>query len=145
MPNGFIVMSLRADPYAVMNTARGPRSSLAFRGRGAEVLFRLLNVRRGKGAHEMAVPSRKRHLSGEARRALELLLDPNGTSEALMLAHGFTERMLGRLVRAGLITIRRELIKADGKTFDVGRVQITNAGRQELESFAARRPSPRLP
>ncbi len=35
-------------------------------------------------------------------------VDQHGTTAALMLAHGFTDRMLVRLVRAGLITIRHE-------------------------------------
>jgi len=58
----------------------------------------------------MAAPSRKRHLTWQARCALELLLEQRGTTEAVMLAHGFTERMLGRLVRAGLITTRHEVL-----------------------------------
>jgi len=36
-------------------------------------------------AHEMAAPSRKRHLGGEARRALELFIDPNGKTQAVLL------------------------------------------------------------
>jgi hypothetical protein len=76
---------------------------------------------------------RKRRLSGEARRALELLVDQRGTTEALMLAHGFTDRMLVRLVRAGLITIRHEVIKTGAKLIGVGRVRITAAGRKAIE------------
>src|SRR5262249_15979375 len=72
----------------------------------------------------MAAPSRKRRLSDEARRALELLVGERGSTEALMLAHGFTDRMLRRLVRAGLITIRHEMIEADAKAkaIEVGNV-----------------------
>ena len=33
----------------------------------------------------MAAPSRKRHLGGEARRALELFIDPNGKTQAVLL------------------------------------------------------------
>jgi hypothetical protein len=88
---------------------------------------------------------RKRRLSGEARRALELLVDQRGTTEALMLAHGFTDRMLVRLVRAGLITIRHEVIKTGAKLIGVGRVRITDAERRALEGVTKRRPSPRLP
>ncbi len=36
-------------------------------------------------AHEMAAPSRKRHLGGEARRALELFIDPNRKTQAVLL------------------------------------------------------------
>ena len=81
----------------------------------------------------MAAPSRKRRLSGEARRALELLVDLRGTTEALMLAHGFTDRMLARLVRAGLITIRHEVINAGAKPIEIGKVMITYSGRRALE------------
>jgi hypothetical protein len=82
----------------------------------------------------MAAPPQKRHLAWNARRALELLLDQRGTTEAMMLAHGFTERMLGRLLRAGLITIRREMIRADAELIEVGKVKITYTGRRALES-----------
>ncbi len=75
----------------------------------------------------MAAPFRKRRLSGEARRALELLVDQRGTTEALMHAHGVTERMLGRLVRAGLITIRHEMIKAGVKPIEVGKVRMARS------------------
>ena len=81
----------------------------------------------------MAAPSRKCRLSGEARRALELLVDQHGTTEALMLAHGFTERMLDRLVLAGLMTIRYEVIKTGAKPIQVGKVMITEAGQRAIE------------
>ncbi len=81
----------------------------------------------------MAAPSRKRRLTGEVRRALELLVDQHCTTEALMLAHGFTERMLARLVLAGLLTIQYEVIKSDAKPIEVGKLMITEAGRQALE------------
>ena len=82
----------------------------------------------------MAATSRKRHLTWQARRALELLLDQPGATEALMLAHGFTERMLGRLARARLITIRHEVIRADAGLVEVGKVKITYNGRRALET-----------
>jgi hypothetical protein len=82
---------------------------------------------------QMAASPRKRHLAWNACRALELLLDQRGTAEAVMLAHGFTERMLGRLVRAGLITIRHEMIRADAGLIEVGKVKITYSGRRALE------------
>jgi hypothetical protein len=80
----------------------------------------------GKGP-QMAATSRKRHLSGEGRRALELLVDEQGGTEAWMLAHGVTDRMLLRLVHAGLITMRHEVIEIGDKMIDVGRVRITDA------------------
>jgi hypothetical protein len=88
------------------------------------------------GGPQMAAAfPRKRRLSGEALRALELLVDQRGTTEALMLAHGFTDRMLGRLARAGLITIRHEVINANAKPIEVGEVRITYGGRRALEGW----------
>ncbi len=81
----------------------------------------------------MAAPPRKRRLTTEARRALKLLVDQHGITEALMLAHGFTPRMLARLIRAGLITIRHEVIKVGDKSIDVRKVRITYSGRRALE------------
>jgi len=81
----------------------------------------------------MPAPPRKRRLSGEARRALELLVDQHGTTESLMLAHGFTDRMLSRLVRARLITMQHEVIKVGAKPIEVVRMMITDAGRRALE------------
>jgi len=81
----------------------------------------------------MTAPSRKRRLSDEARRALELLNEQRGLTEALMLAHGFTDRMLRRLVRADLITIRYEAIEAADRAIEVGKVRITYSGRRALE------------
>ncbi len=81
----------------------------------------------------MTAPSRKRHLTWQARRALELLLDQPGITEAVILAHGFTERMLGRLARAGLITIRHEVIRGDAGLIEVSKVKITYSGRRALE------------
>ena len=92
----------------------------------------------------MAAASRKRRLSGEARRALQLLGGQRDATVALMLAHGFTEQMLVRLVRAGLVTIQHEVINAGVKPINVRRVTITDAGRRALEHKSARRPSPRL-
>jgi hypothetical protein len=82
-----------------------------------------------------AVKPRKRRLSGEARRALELLLavDQRGTTEALMLAHGFTYGMLARLVHAGLATWYREAVKAGDRTIEVSCLMITAAGRTAIE------------
>ena len=80
----------------------------------------------------MAATSRKRRLSGEAHRALELLVDQQGSTEAWMLALGFTDRMLVLLARAGLITIRHEIIETGAQLIDIGRVTITDAGRRAL-------------
>lgn len=85
----------------------------------------------------MAAPPRKRRLTVEQRRAIEMLADiPRGvTEDLLVLAHGFDSDMIAGLVRAGLATARRETMRAGGKTTEVVRIRITDAGRQAL--FAA--------
>ena len=79
----------------------------------------------------MTVP----RLSAERRQALELLAsDPHGaTEELLVLAHGFDSDMIAGLVRAKLATARREIVKAGGKTVEVVRIRITDAGRKAIE------------
>jgi hypothetical protein len=60
---------------------------------------------------------RKRIPPATRRRALELIAwSPDGMTEAMLLAHGFTVEMLVELVRAG----------------GVARVKITEAGRRAL-------------
>jgi hypothetical protein len=93
----------------------------------------------------MAANSQRRRLSGKARRALELLVDQQGSTEAHLGAYlGFTDRMLFLLAQAGLITIRHEIINTGAELIDIGRVRITDAGRRALEDMTARRTSPRL-
>jgi hypothetical protein len=41
--------------------------------------------------------------------------------------------MLASLIRTGLATEKRDVMKAGGKTVDVGRVRITAAGRWAVE------------
>jgi hypothetical protein len=73
---------------------------------------------------------RKRHLSAEQRRALQLLADiPFGINDTAMLLNGFARDTIARLVRAGLATTERELKAGQS----IGRVRITEAGRQALE------------
>ncbi len=86
----------------------------------------------------MASPPRKRRLSSEQQRALELLAsNPHGaTEELLAYGHGFTRRMLARLVRAGLATVQRRVIVAGDTPVEVGKVMITAAGRVALERSA---------
>jgi len=82
----------------------------------------------------MEEPPRKRHLGTEQRRALQLLAgSPFGATEAVMLAHGFTRRILAGLVRAGLATARGKTAKAGDNEITVGRVRITDAGRRAIE------------
>jgi hypothetical protein len=80
----------------------------------------------------MPAPPRKRLLGPQQRRALLFLAGiPFGATDATMSTNGFTRRMLAGLIRAGLVTVRRE--KAGGQL--VGRVRITEAGRRVLEGY----------
>ena len=94
----------------------------------------------------MATPPRKRRLSPKARRSLELLAgNPFGVTEALVFAFGPTRGMLAGLMRAGLATVQRETVKADGKPIEIGRVRITDAGQKTLKAVTAQRPAPHPP
>jgi hypothetical protein len=85
------------------------------------------------------MPSSPRHQGRRApkpdcRRALELLAScPDGCTEAMMIAHGFTVPQLVELVRAGLATATAERVVAGSRTIEVARVRITEAGRRVLE------------
>ncbi len=70
---------------------------------------------------------RKRHLSPQPRRTLELLKllasSPHGATEALLVRdHGFDSDMVAGLVRAGLAIAERETIKAGAKPVEVVRL-----------------------
>jgi hypothetical protein len=72
---------------------------------------------------------RKRVPSPNCRRALELLAaSRDGCTEAILVAHGFTIDLLVELVRAGLATAKAERVVAGGRSMEVARVRITEAG-----------------
>jgi hypothetical protein len=75
--------------------------------------------------------SPKPHFSSEWRQALQLLArSKRGAMEdVLELAHGFSREMLGMLVLDGLATVVTETLMANGVTFKIERMQITDAGR----------------
>src|SRR5262245_36739469 len=75
---------------------------------------------------------RRRGPKPDRRRALELLASsPDGCSEAVMLARGFTVEQMVELVHAGLATTNAE--RAMGaRIIEVARVRITEAGRSTL-------------
>jgi hypothetical protein len=78
-------------------------------------------------------PRRRRGAKPDRRRALELLAScPDGCTEAIMLAHGFTVAQMVELVRAGLASASAERVVAGGRTIEVARVRITDAGRRLL-------------
>jgi hypothetical protein len=68
------------------------------------------------------------------RRALELLAScPDGCTEALLTAHGFTIEQMVRPVHSGFATAKAERVVAGARTYQVARVRITAAGRRVLE------------
>jgi hypothetical protein len=80
---------------------------------------------------------RRRGPKPDRRRALELLAaSPDGCTEALMFANGFTAELLVELVQAGLASAHAERMIADGKMTEVGRVKISEAGWQALAADA---------
>jgi hypothetical protein len=80
-----------------------------------------------------APPSRRRGPKPDRRRALELLAaSPDGCTEALMLAHGFTVELLVDLCIAELAIATPERMVAGGRAVEVVRMKITEAGRQAL-------------
>jgi len=72
-------------------------------------------------------------LADDQRSALELLAgSPNGCTELLFLAHGFTRNLLADLILAGLATAETERVSAEGRLINVQRIRITDAGREAL-------------
>jgi hypothetical protein len=81
------------------------------------------------------MPSRAQRERSDRRRALRLLAGaPEGVTEALMLAHGFRVELLVDLCFAGLAIAKPEHMLAGGRTMEVVRITITEAGRQALTS-----------
>jgi hypothetical protein len=75
---------------------------------------------------------RRRGPKPDRQRALELLASsPDGCSEAIMLARGFTFEQMAELVHAGLAT-NVERVVMGARTIEVARVRITEAGRSAL-------------
>jgi hypothetical protein len=69
--------------------------------------------------------------------AAELLAaSPDGCTEALMFANGFTAELLIELVRAGLASAHAERMVGDGKMAEVARVKLTEVGWQALAGDA---------
>jgi hypothetical protein len=77
--------------------------------------------------------SSKRRPQPTRRRALELLAScPNGCTEALMLANGFTVEQMMVLVQSGLASAEPERMVVGPRTIERARVRITEAGRRVL-------------
>jgi hypothetical protein len=81
----------------------------------------------------MAMSPRKRGINPEQRRMLQLLArSSNAHSESIMLARGFTNEMLGRLVIDAFATAAPETVFGGRRAFKVVRMRITDAGRQAI-------------
>ena len=80
--------------------------------------------------HYSAVVPRR---PSQSHRALALLASsPDGCTEAVMRADGFSLRTMVALVRAELATAQNDRVVAGGRTFKVVRLRITEAGREAL-------------
>jgi hypothetical protein len=72
-------------------------------------------------------------MTADERRLLELLAgSADGSTDALLVAHGFDFDLMARLVRERLATATPERVFAGGKPVEVTRVRITDAGRRAL-------------
>jgi hypothetical protein len=82
----------------------------------------------------MPIPRRtRRSPKPDRRRALELLAScGDGCTEAILLAHGSTAEQMVELIRAGFATATAERVVAGGRTIEVARMRITEAGRRVL-------------
>jgi hypothetical protein len=81
----------------------------------------------------MAVSLRNRGPGADQLRALGILAgSPDGCTEGALRAHGFTVTLLARIVRAGLVVARPEIVKAGGRTLSMLRLTITDAGRRAI-------------
>jgi hypothetical protein len=73
--------------------------------------------------------------SSERQRALQLLArSPTGCTETLMLAHGFTAEMLGRLVIDGLASVQRGTMLAGDRQLAVKWIEITDLGHDAISA-----------
>jgi hypothetical protein len=77
----------------------------------------------------------KSHFSPEWCQALQLLARSKrgAIEDVLELGHGFSREMLGMLVLSGLATVVTETLMANGVTFKIERMQITDAGRFAIQ------------
>jgi hypothetical protein len=82
---------------------------------------------------------RSRQPRPDRQRALELLAGcgPEGCSEHVMFAHGFTTEQLVELVRSGLATLTPQRTRAGREVLDVATLRITDKGRQALVAAKA--------
>jgi hypothetical protein len=86
--------------------------------------------RRGRRWGRNGMTAQNWGLTGEQISALEMLAGcPDGCTEAVLKANGFTIGLLGKLIRAGLATATPGIVEASGRTLGVVRLAITEKGR----------------
>src|SRR5437868_4050948 len=61
-----------------------------------------------------------------------LAASPDGSTEALLLAHGFSTEMIAGLIRDGHADTQAERAMAGGRAIEIIRVRITDEGRHAL-------------
>jgi hypothetical protein len=84
-------------------------------------------------SHPRRPPAGKHNPNSERHRALALLAGSvDGCTASIMLAHGFSGPLLVQLVRTGLATALPERMVAHGRTMEVIRMRITEAGWRAL-------------
>jgi DNA-binding PadR family transcriptional regulator len=72
-------------------------------------------------------------LTYDQREALRMLAgSPNGSTESIMLAHGFAIGVLRDLVRDGLATAEPRTVRSGRRLIEVKWMRITDAGRRAL-------------
>ena len=78
--------------------------------------------------------------SAERRRPLELFAAPrDGSTEAIMLAQGFSIEMMAELINAGFATAQTERIVAGSVQSERVLMRITDAGRRALGGITTTR------
>jgi hypothetical protein len=72
-------------------------------------------------------------MTDDERRLLMMLAESaDGSTDALLVAHGFDFDLMARLVRERLATATPERNFVAGKPIEVTRLRITDAGRRAL-------------
>jgi hypothetical protein len=70
----------------------------------------------------------------DSRRALSVLTDyPEGCTKPLLMAHGFTTKIIADLIESGLVSAQPERSHVGGHPHRVMRFKITDRGRAALE------------
>ena len=84
----------------------------------------------------MPALSRRRRPDPDPRPRTVRRLRPDGCTEPLMLAHGFTVEMMTALAREGLVTVTAGRMVAGGRNREVAVPRITETGRRVLSGIA---------